>query len=250
VLGEFGGLGLPVERHTWVDKGNWGYRSFTTAADLNKAYRDLLEQLRMHIGDGLAAAIYTQTTDVEIEVNGVMTYDRAEVKLAPESIAANRRIYDKPPVIRHVIDASDRKPQTWKYTTNTPSDNWFAPGFDDAGWAAGTGGFGVKNNHFARVGTGWQTSDIWLRRTFTLPAATTLTNPHLRIYHDDDARVYVNGELVAEVPGANQSYAFVPLTGAARSALRPGPNTLAVHAHQNRGGQFIDVGIVDVVDGK
>ena len=75
-----------------------------------------------------------------------------------------------------------------------------------------------------------------------------MTNPHLRIYHDDDARVYLNGELIAEVPGSYQSYAFVPLSAAARAALRPGTNTLAVHAHQDRGGQFIDVGLVEVVE--
>ena len=104
----------------------------------------------------------------------------------------------------------------------------------------------VHDNHFAVVGTGWQTPDIWLRRTFELPS--TLTNPHVRIYHDDDARVYVNGQLVAEVRGANSSYAYIPITGAGRGALRAGKNTLAVHAHQNRGGQFIDIGIVDVTD--
>jgi hypothetical protein len=247
VLGEFGGLGLPVEGHTWVDKGNWGYRSYTSIADVNKGYRDLLEQLRLHVGDGLAAAIYTQTTDVEIEVNGVMTYDRAEVKLTPESIAANRRVYEKPPIIKHLVKAADRGRHEWKYTTAAPPGNWFAPDFNDDTWMAGPGGFGVKNNHFAPVGTAWQTPDIWLRRTFTLPSAA-VTNPHLRIYHDDDAQVYLNGELIAEVPGSNASYAFVPLSAAARAALKPGTNTLAVHARQNRGGQFIDVGLVEVVE--
>jgi hypothetical protein len=75
-----------------------------------------------------------------------------------------------------------------------------------------------------------------------------VTNPHLRIYHDDDAQVYLNGVLIAEVPGSNASYAYVPLSAAARAALKPGTNTLAVHAHQNRGGQFIDVGLVEVVE--
>jgi hypothetical protein len=247
VLGEYGGLGLPVEGHTWVDKGNWGYRSFTSKADVNKGYLDLMEQLRLHIGDGLAAAIYTQTTDVEIEVNGVMTYDRAQVKLTPESIAANRRVYGKPPVIKHLVEAADRGRHEWKYTTTAPSENWFAPDFNDGAWASAPGGFGVKNSHFAPVGTAWQTPDIWLRRTFTLPSAS-LTNPHLRIYHDDDARVYLNGVLVAEMPGSTANYTFVPLNAAARAALRPGTNTLAVHAHQNRGGQFIDAGLVEVVE--
>ena len=247
VLGEFGGLGLPMEGHTWLDRGNWGYRSYTSAADLNTAYRDLLTQLRLHAGDGLTSAIYTQTTDVEIEVNGVMTYDRAVVKLSPESIAANRRMFTPPPRLVQVVAASDREPQTWRYTTDTPAATWFESAFDDSSWRTGPGGFGAPDTRFARVGTEWRTADLWLRRGVDVPG-TPLTAPHLRIFHDDNARVYLNGVLVAEIPGANAGFAYVPLTGPARAALRPGRNVLAVHAHQNRGGQFIDVGIVDVID--
>ena len=85
VLGEFGGLGLPLEGHTWIDKGNWGYRTYKNTDELGQAYRDLMYQLRIMVGEGLAAAIYTQTTDVEIEVNGMMTYDRAVVKLPQDA---------------------------------------------------------------------------------------------------------------------------------------------------------------------
>jgi Domain of Unknown Function (DUF1080)/Glycosyl hydrolases family 2, sugar binding domain/Glycosyl hydrolases family 2, TIM barrel domain/Glycosyl hydrolases family 2 len=246
-LGEFGGLGLPTEGHTWLDKGNWGYRSFTSLDEMNAAYRDLLAQLRLHEGDGLSSAIYTQTTDVEIEVNGVMTYDRGVTKLSPESVAANRRMYETPPRITHLAPASDRAAQTWRYTATAPSATWFDPAFDDAAWQSGPGGFGAMDTRFARVGTEWKTADIWLRRTVDLPAGN-LTAPHLRVYHDDDAQVYLNGTLVTELPGANSGFAYVPLTGAARAALRPGKNTIAVHAHQTRGGQFIDVGLVDVIE--
>jgi hypothetical protein len=245
-LGEFGGLGLPLEGHTWLDKGNWGYRSFTTLDAMNAAYRDLVGQLRLHAGDGLAAAIYTQTTDCEIEVNGVMTYDRAVIKLSPESIAANRRLYDPLPNVTHVVAASDRSPQTWRYTTSKPADGWSDATFDDSGWVAGQSGFGAPDTRFAHVGTTWQTADIWLRRAVTLPS--TFTVPYLCVFHDDDAEVYLNGTLVATLPGANNGFQFIPLSGAARAALHAGANALAVHAHQIRGGQFIDVGIVDVID--
>jgi hypothetical protein len=247
VLGEFGGLGLPLEGHTWLDRGNWGYRSYTSQADLNAAYRDLLTQLRLHAGDGLTSAIYTQTTDVEIEVNGAMTYDRAVVKLSPESIAANRRMFTPPPRIVHIVPGSDREPQTWRYTTDAPPAAWFESGFDDASWRSGPGGFGARDTRFAKVGTEWRTPDIWIRRVVEVPPGP-LTAPHLRVFHDDDVRVYLNGVLIAEIPGANAGFAYVPLTGAARAALRPGRNVIAVHAHQNRGGQFIDVGIVDVIE--
>jgi len=99
VLGEFGGLGLPLPGHTWQAEKNWGYRSFQTPEELTDAYLNLLGTLRQLIADpGLSAAIYTQTTDVEIEVNGLMTYDRAVIKMnadpgAPGVAAANRRLY-------------------------------------------------------------------------------------------------------------------------------------------------------------
>jgi len=98
VLGEFGGLGLPVRGHTWQDEKNWGYRSYTNAQDLTTAYLNLIKKLHPLVAEqGLAAAIYTQTTDVEIEVNGLLTYDRAVIKMDPKVIgAANRELYGRP----------------------------------------------------------------------------------------------------------------------------------------------------------
>jgi hypothetical protein len=87
VLGEFGGLGLPIKGHTWQDEKNWGYRSFDNAEDLINAYLELIEKLKVLVEGGLSAAVYTQTTDVEIEVNGLMTYDRAITKMDPERVA-------------------------------------------------------------------------------------------------------------------------------------------------------------------
>jgi beta-galactosidase/beta-glucuronidase len=94
VLGEFGGLGLPLSGHTWQAEKNWGYRSFTNAVDLTAAYVDLTTKLAPLIEQkGLSAAVYTQTTDVEIEVNGLMTYDRAMVKMDLKRLeAANRAV--------------------------------------------------------------------------------------------------------------------------------------------------------------
>ena len=89
VLGEFGGLGLPVPGHTWQEEKNWGYRSFTNSVELTDNYVALLKKLHPMIEEsGLSAAIYTQTTDVEVEVNGLMTYDRALVKMDANAVAA------------------------------------------------------------------------------------------------------------------------------------------------------------------
>jgi hypothetical protein len=95
VLGEFGGLGLPLEGHTWLNKDNWGYRTYQNADTLFKAYDSFLSQMVPFINRGLSAAVYTQTTDVEIETNGLMTYDRKVVKMPVEKLREiSRKLYD------------------------------------------------------------------------------------------------------------------------------------------------------------
>jgi beta-galactosidase/beta-glucuronidase len=95
VLGEFGGLGLPIQGHTWLPENNWGYVEYDDPEALLLAYTDLIDNLRQLIETrGLAAAVYTQTTDVEIEVNGMMTYDRAMTKLDAQQVRAiNNTLY-------------------------------------------------------------------------------------------------------------------------------------------------------------
>lgn len=96
VLGEFGGLGLPVEGHTWQDKNNWGYQTFKSAGELLDKYEDFINRFPALIKKGLSAAIYTQTTDVEIETNGLMTYDRKVVKMPEQRLKEiNAKLYDR-----------------------------------------------------------------------------------------------------------------------------------------------------------
>lgn len=95
VLGEYGGIGWPVEGHLWQPDRNWGYIQFKSADEVLDVYEKYADMLIELIDDGFAAAIYTQITDVEIEVNGLMTYDRKVVKLDMERLnAINRRVID------------------------------------------------------------------------------------------------------------------------------------------------------------
>jgi beta-galactosidase/beta-glucuronidase len=86
VYGEFGGLGYSVEGHLAVESG-WGYTAFENQAAYEAAYVDLLGLIERLIPRGLAGAIYTQTTDVESEINGLITYDRRRFKMPPERLA-------------------------------------------------------------------------------------------------------------------------------------------------------------------
>ena len=90
VLGEYGGIGMPVEGHVWVqDKANWGYGGVKKNSDeVTNTYVDYANQLIPFIKNGYAGAVYTQTTDVEVEVNGIMTYDREIIKMDKDKVKA------------------------------------------------------------------------------------------------------------------------------------------------------------------
>lgn len=94
VLGEYGGLGLPIEGHTWQNKANWGYQSFKTSDSLLIQYSNFVGMLEDFIPKGLSAAIYTQVSDVEVEVNGLMTYDRKLIKIPVDKLnKVNTKVY-------------------------------------------------------------------------------------------------------------------------------------------------------------
>jgi hypothetical protein len=88
VIGEYGGVGWPVKDHLWdAEKRNWGYQTYQSQNEFEAALRKKVEGLAPMVRDlGLSAAVYTQTTDVEGEVNGFMTYDRKKVKIAAETL--------------------------------------------------------------------------------------------------------------------------------------------------------------------
>jgi hypothetical protein len=151
----------------------------------------------------------------------------------------------KPPKIVSVVATSENQPSRWRFTTNAPVEGWFKPGFDDSSWSDGEAGFGTARTPGAVVRTTWNTSDIWLRREITVPSMKA-KNLQWRIHHDDDADVYVDGALACHLNGYSSEYSEIPIRPEAKSQLKSGKHTLAVHCHQNTGGQYIDVGLVSV----
>lgn len=93
VLGEYGGIGMALKDHLWVPDRNWGYVQFNSAAEVTKEYVNYANILYDLIPRGFSAAVYTQTTDVEVEVNGLMTYDRKVIKVDEAKVReTNQRI--------------------------------------------------------------------------------------------------------------------------------------------------------------
>lgn len=243
VCGEYGGLGMRVDGHMW-SKGAWGYQGvYATAYPLTKKYQQLqqvawkLEQER-----GMSGFVYTQLTDVEEESNGLLTYDRAIIKpdIAIVTAANEGKFLPLPPNPNpDILATATEEPGPWNYTFEKPADTWNAANFDASGWKSGNGVFGKD---ISNIGTPWTTSDIYIRREFTLPDVIP-AKLVLNVLHDEDAEIYINGVLAAKVEKFVGTYVPVAVSEAAMKALKPGKNIIAAHCHQTIGGQGLDIGI-------
>ena len=159
--------------------------------------------------------------------------------------AANWAPIPPKPKIVTIVPAADQEPATWRYTTKKPGNNWGKPDFDDSAWPEGKSGFGNPKTPGAVVNMPWSTPDIWLRREVELPP-DKLKNLELWIHHDDDAEVFINGAAAARLRDYEIGYFNCAIGNPAVDALKPGKNIIAVHCHQAGGGQYVDVGLVQV----
>lgn len=276
VLGEFGGVGCAVEGHLWTAEKNWGYLSARSLEELQNVYDRLIDELEQYLPAGLAAAIYTQLTDVENEVNGLLTYDREVVKLDAARLARRHRgLYAPVTSRRHhtLLATGEAAPQSWRYTLDQPGGAWAHLEFDDSSWQEGTAPFGSLEAPLFRVSTAWTTGSIWLRRRFSLtetqiaamrPAASLLDGVSpgeerqwhgrdvppsvlfLRLHNYGNAVIYLNGVEVRRERGGSPYYRLLPLGEAGTQALRRGENLLAVYCERAEPPRLIDAGLVDL----
>ena len=248
VVGEFGGHGWPVEGHLWSKSTtNWGYGGLPKSLDEWKQRYErsigILAGLRKR---GIAAGVYTQTTDVEVEINGLLTYDR-ERKIDPAWLRGlSEKLLATPDVVKleMLAPTSENQAQTWRTTTTAPAAGWETPTFDDRSWKPGEGGFGRRGMPEASPRSEWTSPEIWLRREFQI-ARIPQGEVVLRMFHDEDAEVYLNGAKVAETKGFTTRYIDIPLRDA--SMLKAGRNVIAIHCRQSTGGQFIDAGLIEEI---
>lgn len=245
--GEYGGVQYVLEDHLWASD-HWGYASVESPEELDDTYTTYARKLAFYKSQkGLSAAVYTQLTDVEVEVNGLMSYDRVVKSDINRLFAANRiAIESEGQPIPYLLSPADENGETWRYTTNPPSTSkWYAPDFDDSGWSTGKAGFGANGLANMQYGTKWTTANIWIRRTLDLDLTPDeLAKLTLRIYYDEDTEFYINGVLAFSATGYITDYKNVAISDAARAAINPhGTNTLAAHTKQTAGGQFIDIAL-------
>jgi hypothetical protein len=244
--GEYGGIGFIIPGHIW--KSGPTYIMIDNEKDYTNLYDDFATDLTIFkTSKGLSAAVYTEITDVEVELNGLLTYDREIIKGAVEKIrASNEKVIKEHIYLTDLLPSSQSEARPWKYTLTQPDKNWMQSNFNDAGWLTGLAGFGSAGTPGGNIKTNWNTNDIWLRQEFTLGDLKGIKRNELVLYihHDEDCEVYINGVKAATIPNYSSSYSMVKMTKESQDALiANGKNIISIHCKQTAGGQYIDAGI-------
>lgn len=244
VSGEYGATKYPIAGHLW---GKNNIVEVTTESEYVRRYESYANKLSLLKAEkGLSGAVYTQITDVETELNGILTYDRAAFKTDPKKLRTlNQNAIKRELMLEAVLPNSRDGSQSWSFTTTAPSPSWFEADFDDSAWSTAKGPFASDGTPDIAIGTPWTSSDIWLRKQFHVGplSAKDLKSLVFNLYHDEDCEIYINGVLAASIKGYS-TYTVAPINEDGKKALVPnGTNTIAVHCHQTEGGQGIDVGI-------
>ncbi len=141
---------------------------------------------------------------------------------------------------KSIVAAGDEQAYNCKYIMETkPAEGWEKIDFADQNWQTGKGPFGDDRSE---LGTKWRGKDIWTRREFTLSKLPE-GKVFLKLFHDDGAEVYLNGQQIQNQKGANADYEMFPLSVSEVSNLKIGQNIIAIHCKNTGGGTFIDAGL-------
>jgi hypothetical protein len=254
--------GVPLDSRTRLTKTDWCLWSATLAAD-RRDFESIVAPIYDYLNDTTARLPFVDSyvTDnrrsdgmrARPVIGGLFIKMLEDPETWRRWASRDRyRLGDYAPAptparITELVPASRTYPQEWRFTTKGPADDWTLPVFDDSRWDRGQAGFGTEGTPGVKVATRWATPNIWMRREVALPPSTDPSRVRLLLYHDEDVEVYIDGVFAAREPGYVTSYQVVEIGGAARARLKPGATAvLAVHCHQTRGGQGVDVGLVDV----
>ena len=251
--------GLPLDSRTRTTKSDWTVWSATLAENqadfeaLTDPMYDYLDQTsaRRPFSDWYATDdVNSVNFNARSVVGGVFIKMLADPGLRKKWAGRDKVLVagwaplPAAPKVAVVVPTSQTAGLIWHYTTQKPADDWTKPSFDDSGWKSGEAPFGTAGGSR----TVWEDTpgDLWIRRTITMPA-TQAKNLQFNIFHDEDTEIYVNGTLAAEVLDYNNGYEPIEIAPAALAQLKPGATvTLCAHVRQTRGGQVIDIGLVDV----
>jgi hypothetical protein len=148
---------------------------------------------------------------------------------------------DKEKKFKSIVPATDEKNYEAAYTETTPAQDWMSLSFNDSKWKKGSAPFG-DNKGVSK--TLWLSGDLWMRRVFTLDN-TDFNKLFLKLQHDDNVEVFLNGEPVYTNKGWTNKFVYLPISDEITKKIKKGRNVLAIHVANTAGGAWLDAGIVE-----
>ncbi|UOB15966.1 glutaminase family protein [Abyssalbus ytuae] len=149
-------------------------------------------------------------------------------------LGAETKIYES------ILAASDEIDYQADYTETEPEIGWEKTSYNSNNWKKGEAPF---SDNIKEAKTLWKSNDLWYRRTFDLKN-TDLKNLYLKLRHDDNVVVYLNGNKIYETKGWQHRYKYLPIDQNITRQLKLKDNVLAIHIKNTGGGQWLDAGLV------
>ena len=181
--------------------------------------------------DELNASSTKHWTGTDQSLNGILKVDGIPYRFLGQDIQT----------LQTILPASDEAAYTCQYTENAPVGNWINTSFDDSKWKTGKAPFSDDKEEAKTL---WQSKDIWIRRTFSLKNID-LHKLFLKLHHDDNVEVYLNGDKIYNCDCWNGKFENHPIADAVKSKLQKGKNVLAIHCANTAGGAWLDAGLLD-----
>ena len=181
--------------------------------------------------DELAKSTTRHWTGADNSLLGLLKVDGKTYRFLGETTQAYKTI----------LPAADEKNFETFYTETAPDSRWMTNSFDDSKWKNGRAPFG-DNKLIAK--TIWLTKDLWVRRAFVI-TAPNFNKLFLKLQHDDNIEVYLNGEQLYKTEGWTNKFIYLPFGNDMKNKLKKGKNIIAIHIANTSGGADLDFGIVE-----
>lgn len=251
ICGVTGTYNYAIDGHLWDTSSSSDIHDDDIYASRLSEFANAAKNLTL---SGIAGLAMVQTTDVEKEINGLMTYDRKVYKagLKADSVLKATTAFMKSKITAPVLKTSGQGGELWKYVSGVKNEVVAATGwntemsFDETSWNEGRSAFGGNMGVSFPWNTSWKGDNIELyaRKKVNIPVLEEGDKLNFRLFYDEDYEFYINGVLAHTNTGWSTNYVTIDIYPEAEAAINyGGENLFAIHIVQNGGGSCMDMGV-------